>query len=59
MRSRVPEENLRMVRKEGVILNITFSVGKLPIKFDWMVQDFSDKSTPGTKELARGGDSYQ
>jgi hypothetical protein len=59
IRSRIPPDILRMAREERYVLNITFTSGVEPVRFDWMLERYSPDGRGGPKEIARGGDSIE
>jgi hypothetical protein len=58
VRSRVPADMLALAAKDGFVLQLSFSVGQLPILFNWRVIDYTQPG-PGTKTVAQGGDSFK
>ena len=56
--SRIPPEILRVARKRGYWVEISFTAGELPILFNWRLTDFTGEG-PGYKKLCQGGDSFQ
>jgi hypothetical protein len=58
VRSRVPADMLALAAKDGIVLQLSFSVGQLPILFNWRVLDYTQPG-PGTKTVAQGGDSFK
>lgn len=59
IRSRIPPAILRMAREENHVLNLTFSSGVEPVRFDWKLERYSGVGRGGPKEIARGGDSIK
>jgi hypothetical protein len=59
VRSRIPEDVLRQIRREGVSLQLSFTAGELPILFNWKLVDYHRESALiGIEVLRQGGDSY-
>jgi hypothetical protein len=60
VRSRIPEDVLRQARRDGVVIQMGFTIGELPIVFQWQLidtnkpSDYLGNHTP----LAQGGDSF-
>jgi hypothetical protein len=60
VRSRIPAEVLRQIRKEGVTLRLGFTAGLIPPIMQWDVVNYKVPSDAGgqMKILAQGGDEF-
>jgi hypothetical protein len=59
VRSRVPSDVLKRAALEGYVVELSFSVGQLPILFNWRLVAFGRVTGAGMKTLAQGGDSFK
>lgn len=61
IRSRIPEDVLKLSRRDGFVIQVGLTSGVLPIVFQWRLvderkgSDFQGRVTP----IAQGGDSFQ
>ena len=55
LRSRIPDDVIKMAAKKGYKLDIGFSVGRLPILVCWRVERWAHPK-PGTLYVRQGGD---
>jgi hypothetical protein len=58
VRERIPKEVLNAASKDGYLVELSFSAGELPIRFNWKLIDFVSLKH-GTKDWCIGGDSFQ
>lgn len=58
VRERIPKEVLNAASKNGYLVELSFSAGELPIRFNWKLIDFVSLKH-GTKDWCIGGDSFQ
>ena len=57
VRSRIPKDVLPMAGRDGYALTLMFSVGELPILFNWRLIAFGKVTGKGIQKLRCGGDA--
>lgn len=61
VRERIPDEVLRQARRDGFLVELSFSVGEPPILFNWKLVGYKSVtgSGRGIQDWCLGGDSFK
>lgn len=61
VRSRIPDEVLKLARRDGFSVNLSFSAGESPTLFNWKLVEYKSVtgSGRGIQDWCLGGDSFK